>query len=223
MSTISAKNLSYSYFNNKTVFTDVNFTIEMGEIYGLVGANGSGKTTLIELLIGKRRSDTGELLIFNRPYHRNVLKQISFLSHEIQLIGELKIADFFSFHSYFYPNYSKEIEKELCAIFKVDVKKLIAENSTGEQKKIQIIAGLAANTELVIVDEITAVLDPVTRQLFFEVIKEQNKKYNKTIVLATNVIEDLYSTVSKVILIKKGICNVHDIAELKPMMDNLYG
>lgn len=201
----------------------MNFSIEEGEICGLVGSNGSGKTTLIELLMGKRKTDSGELLIFNRPHDRNLLQQISFLSHEIQLIGDLKIEDFFSFHSYFYPHYSKEMEKELCHIFQVNVKKLVSENSTGEQKKIQIIAGLAANTELIIVDEITAVLDPATRQLFFEVIKDHNKKYNKTIILATNVIEDLYTTVSKIILIKKGKCSVHGIDELKPMIGNLYG
>lgn len=222
ISIIKAKNLSYSYFNKKPVFTDVNFTIEEGEIYGLVGANGSGKTTLIELLLGKRKSDTGELLLINQPLNRQMLHHISFLSHEIQLIGDLKIEDFFSFHSYFYPNYSKKIEQELCDIFQVDTKKLISENSTGEQKKLQIITGLAAQTKLIIVDEITAVLDPKTRNLFFEVIKDHNQKYNKTIIIATNVIEDLYTTVEKIILIKKGKCSIHGINELKPMIGSLY-
>lgn len=217
---IEAHDLSYSYDFENPVFQKINFTIKEGEFWGFLGPNGSGKTTLIEMLISMRWTDTGELKILGQPTktrNRDFLREVSFLSHDVQLNGIQRIEDFLNFHAFFYPNYSIKIQNELLDYFELDPKKKISEHSTGQQKKIQIIAGLAAQTKLIIVDEVTAVLDPETRKKFFDVLTLHCKEYKKTIILATNVVEDLKVCSSKILFIKKGYATIHDPSEINSL------
>lgn len=164
------------------------------------------------MFLGMRWPDLGLLKIFgesNKSQNRNFLKNISFLSHDINLSGEQTINDFLKFHSYFFPKYSKEIESKLLNFFELNRNNKIGAHSTGQQRKIQIVAALSAQTELIIIDEITAVLDPLSRKKFFKLLDEHNKLYKKTILLATNVVDDLELCSDKIFLIKNGECSIH--------------
>jgi ABC-type multidrug transport system ATPase subunit len=165
------------------------------------------------MLLSIRWNDTGVLNVLGQSVKsedRKHLRDIAFLSHDVQFNGSQKICDFLDFHSFFYPNYSKKIETELLGFFELDQSKKIAVHSTGQQKKIQIVAGLAAQTKLVIIDEVTAVLDPDTRNKFFQLLEQHNKEFNKTIILATNLVNDLAVCSSKILYIKKGSSTIHE-------------
>ena len=192
----------------------MNLEIAQGDFIALIGKNGAGKTSLIDLIMGFRWPDSGTVKIFGesiRTRKKDYLMNISYLAHDVQMAGGQTIESFLNFHSFFYPDYSKRTEKELLNNFSVDPLKEISALSTGQQKKIQIIAALSSGTKIIVIDEITAVLDYETRSLLFKKLKESVEQQGKTIVIATNLIEDLSGTVNRTFeidpVIQKGIPN----------------
>ncbi|MFM8268933.1 MAG: hypothetical protein ACKN9V_02000, partial [Pseudomonadota bacterium] len=117
-------------------------------------------------------------------------------------------ADFLSFNHFFYPSYSKELESELIALFKVDPAARIFNLSAGEIRRVQVVSSLSINPKLIIADEITAVLDIIGRQKFLEFLSTFSRKTGATVVLATNILEDLINHISHVALISKGRLNL---------------
>lgn len=201
---ICISSLSYTYPRNHHVFSDVSLDIHSGEFWGILGKNGAGKTTLIDLILGIKFPTSGSIKVLGEDPNNRVedhQNDVVFLSQDISLKGDISIGEFLKFHSFFYKNYSKEIESELLEYFELSERDLIGALSTGQQKKVQVIAGLSADTKVIVIDEITAVLDPETRYRFFSKIMDFNKKRGKTIVLATNIAEDLKGRVDKILYI----------------------
>ena len=120
----------------------------------------------------------------------------------------------FNNHSINVPHYNKEDEKYFLDVFKLSADSKVATLSLGQQRKVQIIAGLSSRAKLVLIDEITAVLDPETREIFFNELKSYQEKYSATIVLATNIAEDLIGRASRVIFIHDQIGSIHHPDEI---------
>ncbi len=202
---IEVNSVSYSYQQDHVVLNNISISIEQGEFIGLLGRNGAGKSTFIDLLLGYKHPSTGDILLNGyNPHNRDVnfRNEIAYLSHDIQLKGGLSVSEFLYFHSMFYKNYSIEIQNELLTYFDISSGSMIGSLSTGQQKKVQAIAGFASDTKIIIIDEITAVLDPEARNKFFKKILELSRVHKKTIILATNIAEDLYERVDRVLYIK---------------------
>ncbi len=202
---ICVKNLSYKIPYGDCILEDLNFTIEEGDFYGVLGKNGAGKTTLIDLLLGNRPITSGELKVLGEDpiqVERSNQEKIVFLSQEVSLKGNITISQFLNFHSSLYSSYNKEEERRVAQYLQLDLKQKIGALSTGQQKKVQIVGGLASMPDLIIIDEITAVLDPETRASFFKLISEHKNNHGASILLATNIAEDLVERADKVLFLE---------------------
>lgn len=209
---IKVKNVSYSIPNAGPILKDVNFEINKGDYIGLLGKNGAGKTTLIDLLMGFRRPGSGTIEIFGiEPAlsDRKVFSQVAFLSQDIWLKGSSRVEEFFKFHSYFFESYSYEDQENLVASFKLDLKSKIGGLSTGQKRRVQITAALASRPQVLLIDEITSVLDPDARKLFFELIQQLNTKHGTAIILATNIMEDLKDKAKTIFFINNHFLEKH--------------
>ena len=219
---IKLENLSYSVPTGRSILEKVNFELGAGHFVGILGRNGSGKTTLIDLLLGGRPLSSGSLSIFGEdPFsdEKNFRNRISFLSQDIQIPGEISIGQFLKFQSFFYPNYSILKEQALLKNYGINPNEKVGNLSTGQQKKVQIIAGLSSQTELIIIDEITAVLDPETRLKFFKNLLELKAEGKTSIILATNIIEDLMGKVDSVLFLDGGSASVHSPEEMADLFN----
>ena len=214
---IFAKNLNYAIPFGESILDDVSFELEKGQFLGVLGHNGSGKTTLLDLIMGFRGKTKGELLVLGEDPHalsRMNKKEVIFLSQDVGIKGNISIGQFLRFQSLFYPNYSQEDEKELLIKFELDNEAKVGSLSLGQQKKLQIVFAFAARPRLILIDEITAVLDPKARELFFHELMLIREKYEVGIILATNIAEDLVNRADNVLFIWEKKAKIHTAKEI---------
>jgi len=212
MQTINLEDVSYTIPYSQNVLKNINLRVSSGEFLGILGHNGSGKTTLMDILNGFRAATSGKVEILGENPHasnRRNKHQVVFLSQEVTLKSNIAIHEFLSFHSFFYPEYSLYDQKHLLEVFDLDPETKIGALSTGQQKKVQAVAGLAAKPKLILIDEITAVMDPETRAIFFNELQRVRKDYGSTILLATNIAEDLIERTDKVLFIANQTGSLH--------------
>lgn len=210
---LEARNITFAYHRAHPIFKDFNLKIEQGSYWGVLGKNGAGKSTLLDLLNRVRTPQSGEIVYGEQINHD--ASKIFLLSHAIDLNLNLSIQEFFNFHSKFYLSYSSHEEKRLIDAFKLKPTLKLTALSTGQKKQVQAIAGLASQPEVLLLDEITAVLDPDARDTFFQLLAEINKKNKTTIILATNIREDLEDKISHLLYLKDDRYEVFSNEQLK--------
>ncbi|MGD0078801.1 MAG: ABC transporter ATP-binding protein [Sedimentisphaerales bacterium] len=204
---ISISNLRYSVKTGRQILDDINFAIPAGAFVAVLGENGAGKTTLLDLVMGFRVPTSGQINVMGmQPHldHWQQRKTIAYLSEKIDMPGDWSVREFLDFNRYFYEDYSIETEKQLLEELRTDENNRIGNLSAGEIRRAQIIAALSARPKLVIIDEISAVLDIIGRRKFMRLLCEQSCNNGATVVLATNIIEDLANFATDIFLISKG-------------------
>lgn len=205
---ITIKNMNYTIPYGKTILRDVSLEVKSGEFIGILGRNGSGKTTLLDILQGLRPATSGSISVLDEnpaDGNRNNLHLITSLSHDANIKGSLTVEQYLKFYSSFYENYMHEEESKLIDYFSLIKSSKVGTLSTGQMKKMQFIGAICAKPELLLIDEVTAVMDPETREQFFSVIQDHRQKYPLTIVIATNIAEDLVERVDRVIFVTEGV------------------
>ncbi len=210
---ISIENLTYSVPYGQNILSDVNLTVAPGDFIGILGHNGSGKTTLLDLILGGKKPTTGSISVMEENPHsinRSRKNEIVFLSQDVSIKGDLRIADFLKFHSAFYPNYSRDEADRLLEVFELTKDMKVGALSTGQQKKVQVVANFAASPKLIIIDEITAVMDPETRDTFFKELLVLKIEKDVAVLLATNLAEDLIQRADHVLFIEDSKASLHD-------------
>lgn len=214
---IKVHNLNYTIPYGAHILSDLNFTLNAGEFVGVLGKNGSGKTTLMDLLLGFRPLTSGTIEILGESpidFRRKNMQSICFLSHEANSRGNISIGQYLALFADLYPAYSKEEEKYLIDFFSLKVDDKIGSLSTGQQKKVQAVAAFSALPKLILIDEMTAVLDPETRDQFFRVIEYMKKKRNMSFLMATNIAEDLIGRADRILFIEQGKASIKESSEI---------
>lgn len=186
---LSINDLNYKYPLGGEIFKGASLEIKKGEFSILLGKNGCGKSTLINLLLGHRTPIKGKIDIFGLDPIQDkieIRKKMFYMSHLIEHEKHASVAFLLNITKLLYPNYCMEKEKRLLEVFELERDTCINELSLGQACRVQIIAGICSNAELLIIDEITAVLDPLCRKDFIEILIEEAKE-GKAILMATNI------------------------------------
>lgn len=219
---INIRNLTYTIPHSDSILEDINFELGENEFVGILGHNGTGKTTLLDVILGLKKPSHGSIQVFDEDPHileRKNKEKIVFLSQDVTIKGNLSINDFLKFHSAFFPDYSHEDEDHLLRVFELPRDLKVGSLSTGQQKKVQVVAGLATRPKLIIVDEITAVMDPETRDIFFSELLKVREKYSSSVLLATNIAEDLMGRVDRVLFISDKKAASHSPEEIMSLFN----
>jgi ABC-2 type transport system ATP-binding protein len=201
---LSIKNLTYKFPMGEEVFNNLNLELGAGQFYILLGRNGCGKSTLINLLLGFRTPSDGEISIMGLNPIEDALeirKKMSFMSHSIEFDENSSIETLLRNTALLFKDYDHEREKQLLDIFELKPSSKVFQLSLGQKCRIQMIASISSMTPIILIDEITAVLDPMAREEFTrELLKE--KERGRTILMATNIPEESKVDVDKVICIR---------------------
>lgn len=204
---LSARRLLYDLPDGRRILAGLEFDLPPGAFLAVLGENGAGKTTLLDLLMGFRRRTGGTLSVMNHdpesdPWHARA--RIAYLSEKVDLPGDWQAREFLEFHRRFYDRYDRTDEARLMNRFGVRYEDLAGNLSAGELRRLQVVGALAAQPDLVIADEITAVLDILGRRAFLALLKERQRATGVTAILATNVPEGLEAYADHVLLVHRG-------------------
>jgi ABC-2 type transport system ATP-binding protein len=218
---VEIQNLAYQIHRDKTVLSGINLDITPGDFVAVLGENGAGKTTLLDLILGFRKPTQGSLRVGNEKPHQDNWQSrqaIAYLSEKVDIPGDWTAGEFLKFNEFFYSHYSHDLESKYLKVFRVNRSDRLGNMSAGEIRRVQIVAALSVEPKLIVVDEITAVLDIVGRRHFMGLLRALNRETRCTIVLATNILEDLANNVSHVMLLRKGT-----IRAFEPLVSFLGG
>ena len=203
---IQLNNVEFGYDKNRKLFNGVNWQLEPGHLYGLLGRNGAGKTTLLKIMTGLLFPQAGEALIDGEPAHKRTAKQLSdiyFLQEEIY-VPHLKIKQFEEAFAPFYPNFSHEQFVEYLTEMEMDnMLGFIDKFSHGQKKKVMIAFALATNVPLLIMDEPTNGLDIPTKSIFRKIMAAYSDE-QKTVIISTHQVRDLHSLIDAVSILDNG-------------------
>lgn len=205
MKIIEVRGLTKSFHQNK-VLDEVNFEIKKGSFTALLGKNGSGKSTILNILMGQEKLDSGECLLFgesivNNPDH--LKNKIGHVSEKIRFDYPLTIKKFITNYSQFFDRFDLTQFFEQAHELNMNLDKQFGEYSRGQKMQIVMLAALAQNPELLLVDEITSVLDAHSRNYFISALKEYTKK-GGTVILTTNIVNEVQHHCSDVIFLSEN-------------------
>ena len=208
---IEIKNVSKSYNGEKKALDNVSFKVNDGEIFAFIGHNGAGKTTLIKSMIGILDFDEGDILIDNKSIKTNTIecKEImSYVPDNPDMYENMKAIDFINFVCDMYET-PYEIRKnnidKYAKMFELTDKlnNDISSFSHGMKQKVALIAALAHDPKILIMDEPFVGLDPKAVYDVKEIMKEMIKS-GKTIFFSTHILDVAEKLCDRVAIIKNG-------------------
>jgi ABC-2 type transport system ATP-binding protein len=212
METIELESVTKSY-NSKKVIEDISFSVKPGEIFGLLGPNGAGKTTTLRMMLDIIKPDSGTIKVFGKMINSDSKDRTGYLPEERGLYKRSKVIKLLVYLAQLKgmtkTRALENAENLLHSIEMLEHKdKKIEELSKGMQQKIQFIATIIHDPDLIVVDEPFSGLDPVNTQIIKNILLEQ-KKAGKTIILSTHMMEQAEVMCDRILMINEGRIVLH--------------
>ena len=202
---IEVRNLTKSFHGRKVV-DDLSFSVEKGQVFGLLGHNGAGKSTTIEMILGIKRPDNGtaEILGMEAAKHRKeVFEKVGVQLQSSAYQEAIRVKEVCEEYAMLYQNsFDYEVLLEQFGLAKLTgspVMKL----SGGERQKLSVVPALIGNPEIVFLDELTTGLDVAARREVWRTLKHLKEK-GMTIFLTTHYMEEAENLCDRICLIKNG-------------------
>ena len=195
-------------YDTKVAVENLSLAIEPGTMFGLLGPNGSGKTSSIRMMIGMTVPDSGNVRLFGQPFSRTLLNRVGYLPEERGLYKKMKVLDQLTFlgqlHGLDEPT-SRKRSLDWCERLQITeaIDKKTEELSKGMQQKIQFIAALLHEPELVIMDEPFSGLDPVNAELLMSTLVELRAQ-GRAVLFSTHRMDQVEKLCDAIALIYQG-------------------
>lgn len=203
---LKVDNIVKTYGSYKAV-DGLSFEMNQPGVFALLGTNGAGKTTSIRIILGMLSADSGSVTWRGKPFC-TANESIGYLAEERGLYPKYKIMDQLLYFASLKGMKKSDAQKALDYWFeRLGVQeyrdKRAEQLSKGNQQKIQLIAALAPDPELLILDEPLSGLDPVNAELFKSVIREEIKK-NKYVIMSSHQMSTIEEFCRGIVILNKG-------------------
>lgn len=220
---IEFKNVSKIYPGNQVAAENINLKFKDGEFICFIGASGSGKTTCMRMINRMNDITSGDILI-NGVSIKNMdpvdlRRKIGYVIQQIGLLPHMTVYD----NIVLVPRLLKWDEDKLRPIAenlieKVDLPlsyldKYPSELSGGQQQRIGVIRALAADQDIILMDEPFGALDPITRDALQKLVKRLQKEMGKTIVFVSHDMDEALSLADRIVIMRKGHVEQFDTPE----------
>ena len=209
---IAVEHVTFGYKKRQTVLEDIDFTVPQGQSLAILGYNGVGKTTLFRLIVGLLRPREGRCVIDRRrvPSMRDVFQ----MTENGNLVGTMTVRDNIHFRQLLFRSGkgiadgghtvdSKRLENEpLVRAFELEghLDKKVAELSTGLRKRVGIVAGMLFDPHVIMLDEPSNAIDPITRSLLVDYVN-QLRADERTLLTVTHDLEYCWNVADRIIIL----------------------
>lgn len=229
---IDVKGLT-NQFGRQTVHKDLNFVVKRGEVMGLVGGSGTGKSVLMRTIIGLNHCKAGKIRVFDQELtelseseRRRVQQRWGVLFQEGALFSSLTVGQNVEVPLIEHTKLPAKLRQELVAMKLALVglpmeamHKYPSEISGGMKKRAGLARALALDAELLFLDEPTAGLDPISANLFDELIRTLQQSLGLTVVMVTHDLDTLHNICDRVSVLVNKQVKVGRIEELMGFPD----
>ncbi|GHE34587.1 ABC transporter ATP-binding protein [Sphingobacterium griseoflavum] len=204
---LEIKNIVKQYSNHRAL-NDVSIHVPKGSIFGLLGPNGAGKTSLIRIINQITAPDSGEILFDGEPLKPKHIERIGYLPEERGLYKKMKIGEQMLYLAQLKGLRKSDAMRKITFWFeKLEMQswwdKKVEDLSKGMQQKVQFVATVLHEPDLIILDEPFSGFDPVNAQIIQREILELNQK-GATIIYSTHRMESVEELCDYIALINKS-------------------
>jgi ABC-2 type transport system ATP-binding protein len=204
-SAISVSGLKKS-FGRKPALDGLELTVRTGEVHGFLGPNGAGKSTTLRILLGLLRADAGAVqLLGGDPWRdgASLHRRLAYVPGDVTLWPSLSGGETIDLLGRLRGGLDRARRARLLEQFELDPTKKGGAYSKGNRQKVALVAALASDVELLLLDEPTAGLDPLMEAVFRGCIAEERKR-GRTVLLSSHVLAEVEALCDRVSIIRNG-------------------
>jgi len=193
-------------FGKTVALNDVNLSIGAGKVTAIVGPNGSGKTTLIKTILGLVKSTTGSIEVDGTKINGDYLyrNKIGYMPQIARYPENLTATELLSLIKDLREP-EENFEDEILSSFKLsaEMEKPFSNLSGGTKQKVSAVIAFAFNPKILILDEPTAGLDPISSSYFKDLLLKEKEK-TKTIILTSHIMSEIQELADEIIFLLEG-------------------
>ncbi|WP_019818993.1 ABC transporter ATP-binding protein [Saccharomonospora saliphila] len=193
-------------FGPTVALDDLDLSVTPGEVHGFLGPNGSGKSTTIRVLLGLLRADAGSARLLGGDPWRDATrlhKRLAYVPGDVNLWPSLSGGEVIDLLGRLRGGLNRRRRAELIERFDLDPRKKGRAYSKGNRQKVALVAALASEVELLILDEPTAGLDPLMEAVFREEVRAERDK-GRTVLLSSHILSEVEALCDRVSIIRAG-------------------
>ena len=202
---IKTTELTKDYGKNRGIF-DISIEVKKGEVFGFVGTNGSGKTTTIRNMMGFIKPNKGSSIVNGLDSWKqsaDIMKDVSYVPGEIAFPALKTGTEFLKTQASYLGVTDFSYMNHVIELLQLDPSANLKRMSKGMKQKTAIVAALMGEKEVLVLDEPTTGLDPLMRESFLDLIREEKQK-NHTIFMSSHIFEEIEAVCDRVAMIKDG-------------------
>jgi ABC-2 type transport system ATP-binding protein len=193
-------------FGQTRALDHLDLEVRTGEVHGFLGPNGAGKTTAIRVLLGLLRADEGRSVLLGGDPWRDAVelhRRLAYVPGDVSLWPNLSGGEVIDLLGRLHGGFDRGRRDELCERFDLDPTKKSRTYSKGNRQKVAIVAALAFDAELFLLDEPTAGLDPLMEAVFKECVNELRVQ-GRTVLLSSHILAQVEALCDRVSIIRLG-------------------
>jgi ABC-2 type transport system ATP-binding protein len=194
-------------FGRTRALDGLDLTVRTGEVHGFLGPNGAGKTTTIRVLLGLMRADAGTArLLGGDPWAdaTTLHRRLAYVPGDVTLWPSLSGGEVIDLLGRLRGGLDTRRRAELLERFDLDPRKKGRAYSKGNRQKVALVAALASDVELLLLDEPTAGLDPLMEKVFRQVIREEQRRGGRTVLLSSHILAEVEALCDRLTIIRDG-------------------
>ncbi|WP_433793196.1 ABC transporter ATP-binding protein [Actinoplanes sp. CA-252034] len=194
-------------FGAVTALDGLDLRVATGEVHGFLGPNGAGKTTTIRVLLGLMRADGGSArLLGGDPWADATAlhRRLAYVPGDVTFWPSLTGGEVIDLLGRLRGGIDRKRRDDLVERFELDPRKKGRAYSKGNRQKVALVAALASDVELLILDEPTSGLDPLMEEVFREVILEEKRRGDRTVLLSSHILSEVEALCDRLTIIRAG-------------------
>jgi ABC-2 type transport system ATP-binding protein len=207
MKVLEFNDIRRAYTRGQDVLDGISFSVESGEVVGLLGRNGAGKTTLIRIAMGMVEPQQGSVKVLGMDPRRDAVKvkqRIGYVSEDQILPPFMTVEKIMALHRGLFPAWDEEIAGDLLGRFHLPLQAKIKTLSKGQARQVALLCAVAHRPELLILDEPAGGLDPAARREFLETSIRLLNEAGSTILFSSHHMPDVERMAGRIVMIHQG-------------------